>query len=232
MAWPVAARCWGTAAPMRRIQARCRSANVIPCRGCTVASAPGLVETPSQSHRRIAAMDAIAAAPPGPSRIDQSRSNQDEDNDLGHDRLRPQDTDRRSRLMPAAFHRMTANASCMAWLPKTRAAMSTMRRNTTIPMSSLMALKEDVQGRRRFCYQALATAWCLLPRPEAGPLHPCDRCERCPADHLDSDQRSEHEGNRCRERESRSQPYSKLKFTWRGREVQRSRDFESAGNLT
>ena len=49
-------------------------------------------------------------------------------------------------LMPAAFHRMTANASCMVWLPKTRAAMSTMRRKTTIPMSSLIALLDDGSG--------------------------------------------------------------------------------------
>ena len=36
-------------------------------------------------------------------------------------------------LSPAVFHRMTANVSCMAWLPETNAATSTTRRNNTIP---------------------------------------------------------------------------------------------------
>jgi hypothetical protein len=48
------------------MDARCNSANVIPCSGCTIASAPGWVDDAITIHRKTAAIDAIAAAPPGP----------------------------------------------------------------------------------------------------------------------------------------------------------------------
>ena len=54
---------------MRRIDARCSSANVNLCSGCTTASAPAWVEDAITVHRKMAAIDAIAAAPLGPSRL-------------------------------------------------------------------------------------------------------------------------------------------------------------------
>ncbi len=207
MAWPVAARCWGTAAPMRRIQARCRSANVIPCRGCTIASAPGLVEDAITIHRRIAAMDAIAAAPPGPS----ASTNR------GPIRMKTMTSattasDHRTLimvgLMPAAFHRMTANASCMAWLPKTRAAMSTMRRNTTIPMSSLMALKDDGSGAASVLLSGAGNSMVLAAAPRS--RTPCIHAIDVSAVQPITWPATSVPNTKAADAEPRTQPYSKL----------------------
>ena len=46
--------------------------------------------------------------------------------------------------MPAPVQRMTANVSCMAWLPRISAATNTTRRNTDRRRSSAMSSREIV----------------------------------------------------------------------------------------
>src|SRR6267142_3590624 len=145
MAWDVAARCGGTQMPMRRMQARWRSANVIPCKGCNIARATSLVDDAITVHRRIADSTAIAAAPPDPTASTnrgpiKRKMTTSANTASDHNKLIV------VGLMPAAFHWMTENASYIAWLPKTSAAIRITRRNTTIPSSSLTAIKDDGSG--------------------------------------------------------------------------------------
>jgi hypothetical protein len=95
------------------MQARCSSAKVKPCSGCTSASAATSVLCDITTQRMRPAAAAIAAAPPGPRRLinggpikKNTRTSAATDSD--HSALI--DTE----PIPAAFQRMTANASCMA----------------------------------------------------------------------------------------------------------------------
>ena len=130
----VAARRGGTTTAIKRMQARCRSAKVKPCSGCTSASTAMAAVCDITIQRIVPATAAIAAAPLGPKRWIrlgpiQKNTTTSAATEADHNRLIG------SEPMPAAFQRMTAKVSCIAWLPEINAATRTVRRNSAIPKS-------------------------------------------------------------------------------------------------
>ena len=131
--------------------AKCSSANVNPCRGCTNAKRIGEVVKAATVQRIIPAAAARAIAPPGANRRTNrgpiNRKTRTSDNT---------DSDQRALMtgnpVPAARQRITENESCSAWLPSTRAAIMSNRRKAGIsqeggPVPRCRACKIIRQGR-------------------------------------------------------------------------------------
>jgi MFS transporter, PPP family, 3-phenylpropionic acid transporter len=123
----VAERCFGTQSARSLIQVRCSSAKVNPCSGSIAASATAHVVSAIVTQRTMPARAASIAAPAGPSRSSSGRPITRKTTTSA-----ATDSDHSSPAVageiPAASQRITAKLSCIAWLPRIKAATSTMQR--------------------------------------------------------------------------------------------------------
>jgi hypothetical protein len=151
IACAVAASPGGTIWPSKRIQARCSRAKLSPCRGSIKAIAPTSVVIAITVQRTMPAAAASVIA-----RIGRMQPRRRGPITTNTSTSAPTDSDHNKLAVggdiPAAFHRIIAKESCMAWLPSTSAAMVSTNLNSRSRKSPCMErllpeLADAIEGR-------------------------------------------------------------------------------------